>query len=154
MAEREHVKQVAENRQARHEYFIDDTYEAGLALTGTEVKSIRLGRLSLRDGYAEIRDGEAWLVNVHISPYDKGNRFNQEPLRRRKLLLHRSEIRKLHSLIREKGLTLVPLSMYFKDNHIKVTLAVARGKKQYDKRDTAAKRDTQREIERAARVRE
>lgn len=150
----DHVKQVAENRQARHEYFIEETYEAGLVLTGTEVKSIRLGRLSLRDGYAEVRDGEAWLVNVHISPYDKGNRFNQDPIRRRKLLLHKGEIRKLQAAIRERGFTLVPLNLFLKNNRVKITLAVARGKKQYDKRETLAKRDVEREIERAARVRE
>lgn len=150
----DHVKQVAENRQARHEYFIEETYEAGLVLTGTEVKSIRLGRLSLRDGYAEVRDGEAWLQNVHISPYDKGNRFNQDPIRRRKLLLHKSEIRKLQAAIRERGYTLVPLNLFLKNNRVKITLAVARGKKQYDKRETLAKRDVQREIERAVRARE
>jgi SsrA-binding protein len=150
----DHVKQVAENRQARHEYFIEETYEAGLVLTGTEVKSIRLGRLSLRDGYAEVRDGEAWLLNVHISPYDKGNRFNQDPIRRRKLLLHKSEIRKLQAAVRERGYTLVPLNLFLKNNRVKITLAIARGKKQYDKRETLAKRDVEREIERAARVRE
>jgi SsrA-binding protein len=150
----DHVKQVAENRQARHEYFVEETYEAGLVLTGTEVKSIRLGRLSLRDGYAEVRDGEAWLLNVHISPYDKGNRFNQDPIRRRKLLLHKSEIRKLQAAVRERGYTLVPLNLFLKNNRVKITLAIARGKKQYDKRETLAKRDVEREIERAARVRE
>jgi SsrA-binding protein len=150
----DHVKQVAENRQARHEYFIEETYEAGLVLTGTEVKSIRLGRLSLRDGYAEVRDGEAWLLNVHISAYDKGNRFNQDPIRRRKLLLHKSEVRKLQATVRERGYTLVPLNLFLKNNRVKITLAIARGKKQYDKRETLAKRDVEREIERAARVRE
>lgn len=150
----DHVKQVAENRQARHEYFIEETYEAGLVLTGTEVKSIRLGRLSLRDGYAEVRDGEAWLLNVHISPYDKGNRFNQDPIRRRKLLLHKGEIRKLQAAVRERGYTLVPLNLFLKNNRVKITLAIGRGKKQYDKRETLAKRDVEREIERAARVRE
>jgi SsrA-binding protein len=150
----DHVKQVAENRQARHEYFIEETYEAGLVLTGTEVKSIRLGRSSLRDGYAEVRDGEAWLLNVHISPYDKGNRFNQDPTRRRKLLLHKGEIRKLQAAVRERGYTLVPLNLFLKNNRVKITLAVARGKKQYNKRETLAKRDVEREIERAVRARE
>jgi SsrA-binding protein len=152
MADR--VKQIAENRKARHDYFIEETYEAGVELRGTEVKSLRLGRVSLRDGYGEVRDGEAFLIGVHISPYDQGNRFNVDPVRRRRLLLHKSEIRKLQSEVRERGFTLVPLAMYFKNGRVKISLALARGKKLYDKRDALAKRDAERELEREMHVRE
>lgn len=152
MADR--TKQIAENRKARHDYFIEETYEAGVELRGTEVKSLRLGRVSLRDGYGEVRDGEAFLVGVHISPYDQGNRFNVDPVRRRRLLLHKSEIRKLQSEVRERGYTLVPLAMYFKNGRVKIALALARGKKLYDKRDALAQRDAERELERAMHSRE
>ncbi|MGE5561470.1 MAG: SsrA-binding protein SmpB [Chloroflexota bacterium] len=148
------VKQIAENRRARHEYFIEETHEAGIELSGTEVKSLRLGRVSLREGYGEVRDGEVFLVGVHISPYEQGNRFNVDPVRRRRLLLHKSEIRKLQSAVRERGYTLVPLGMYFKNGRVKVAIALARGKKLYDKREAIAKRDAERDLERAVHARE
>jgi SsrA-binding protein len=144
---------VAGNRRAYHDYFIDETIEAGLVLTGTEVKSVRAGRVNLREAYARIENGEAWLWNAHISPYDYGNRYNHEPQRTRKLLLHRTEISRLNTNIKKKGYTLVPVRIYFKRNHAKVELGLARGKKLYDKRDSIAERDAQREIERAMRSR-
>jgi len=152
MADR--VKPIAENRKARHDYFIEETYEAGIELRGTEVKSLRLGRVSLRDGYGEIRDGEVFLVGVHISPYEHGNRFNVDPVRKRRLLLHKSEIRRLQGAVRERGYTLVPLGLYFKKGRVKVELALARGKKLYDKREALAQRDVERELARLARDRE
>ena len=143
-------KFIAQNRKARHDYHIDDTYEAGLVLTGTEVKSLRAGRASLVDGYARIKDGEVWLEGVHIPEYDQGSWTNHEPRRPRKLLLHRTEIGKLIGKTKETGLTLVPLSLYFKDGKAKVEIALARGKKSYDKRQSLAARDAAREIERSA----
>ncbi|HEY8283221.1 MAG TPA: SsrA-binding protein SmpB [Chloroflexota bacterium] len=140
---------VAGNRRAYHDYFIDETIEAGLVLTGTEVKSVRAGKVNLREAYASIDTREAWLWNAHISPYDHGNRFNHEPQRTRKLLLHRSEIIRLTTQIKKKGYTLVPIRMYFKRNHAKVELGLARGKKLYDKRDAMAERDAKRDVERA-----
>lgn len=138
-------KVVATNREAYHNYHILETHECGIALTGTEVKSIREGRCNLKDGYGQIRQGEAWLLNVHISPYSHGNRENHEPLRSRKLLLHKREILKLASKAQEKGLTLVATRMYFKNGRIKVELAVAKGKKLYDKRETERRREADRE---------
>jgi len=146
---KEPIKVVAENRKARHDYFIDEIYEAGIALVGTEVKSIRTGKVSLRDSYAEVVNGEAYLQNMHISPYDKGSRFNHDPKRPRKLLLHKREIKKLLGQTTQKGYTLIPLRLYFKRGKVKVELALARGKKLYDKRQDIAKRDAQREISRA-----
>jgi len=143
------IKRVATNRKALHDYFIVATYEAGIALTGTEIKSVRASRVNLRDGYVQIRDNEAWLLNVHISPYDFGNRENHEPRRARKLLLHRREIRKLQSKVSERGWTIVPLRMYLKDGRAKVEIALVRGKRLYDKRDAMAKRDMDRELRRA-----
>jgi SsrA-binding protein len=143
------VKQVATNRKALHDYFIEDTYEAGIALTGTEIKSVRAARVNLRDGFVQIRNREAWLLNVHISPYDFGNRENHEPRRERKLLLHHQEIRKLQSKVAERGWTIVPLSMYLKDGRAKVEIALVRGKRLYDKRDAVAERDMDRELQRA-----
>jgi SsrA-binding protein len=149
MAER---KNIAVNRRARHEYFIEATFETGIVLTGTEVKALRLGKGNLQDSYAQIQNNEIYLYNCHISPYDFGNRFNHEPLRTRKLLLHRGEIVRLFSKVREKGLTLVPLQMYFNERgRVKVEIALARGKKLYDKREDLAKRDAGREMERAIR---
>lgn len=148
------IKVVAENRRARHDYFIDETFEAGLALTGTEVKSLRAGRANLRDSYAGIEKNEVFLYNMHISPYEMGNRFNHDPLRTRKLLMHRSEIRRLTSRTREKGFTLIPLRIYFKRGKAKVELALARGKKLYDKRAQIAERDARRETERELRGRD
>lgn len=145
---------IAENRKARHDYFIDETYEAGVALTGTEIKSIRSGKINLRDSYAQVKDGEMWLFNVHISTYDQGGYITHDPLRPRKLLLHRKEINRLAGAVSEKGLALIPLRVYLKDNRAKVELALARGKKSYDKRDSIAERDAKRDVERALRDRE
>jgi SsrA-binding protein len=152
MAEESRV--LATNRKAYHDYFIEETYEAGIALTGTEIKSVRAGALNLRDSFAQIRDGEVWLQNVHISPYTAGNRFNVDPYRTRKLLLHRKEINRLMGRAQEKGLTIVPLRVYLKKNRAKVELALVKGKKQYDKRDSISKRDANREIERALKERD
>jgi SsrA-binding protein len=149
----EHVKVVAVNRRATHDYFIDERIEAGLVLTGTEIKSIREGRINLREGYVRIIDGEAWLHNVHIAPYEQGNRYNHEPLRDRKLLLHRGQIDELWGKARQRGYTLIPLQLYLKHGRAKVELGLARGKRQYDKRESIARRDAQREIERSLRAR-
>jgi SsrA-binding protein len=143
-------KLIAQNRKARHDYAIEDVYEAGLVLMGTEVKSLRAGRASLVDSYATVRDGEVWLENLHIPEYTEGTWTNHEPRRRRKLLLHREEIAKLVGKTKESGLTLVPLQLYFKDGKVKVEIALARGKRSYDKRQTLAARDAAREIERAS----
>lgn len=142
------VKIIAKNRKAFHEYEILDKWEAGIVLQGTEVKSLRAGKCNLGDAYAEIRDGEAWLVKVHIGPYDQGNRANHDPFRRRKLLLTRREIRKLRPRLEEKGLTLVPLSLYFKHGLVKVEFGLGRGKKLHDKRHATAKRDSDLRIRR------
>jgi SsrA-binding protein len=143
-------KVIATNRKARHDYTILDTYEAGVALVGTEVKSLRLGRASLVDAFATVDDGEVWLRGLHIPEYVQGTWTNHEPRRTRKLLLHKQEILRLIGKTKESGLSLVPLAMYFKDGKVKVELALARGKREYDKRQTLAKRDAQREISRAA----
>ncbi len=140
------IKTVATNRKARHEYFIEDTYEAGIALTGTEVKSIRQGRVNIKDSYASIEKGEVFVNNMHISPYEQGNIYNVDPLRKRKLLLHKREIRKLQFATSQKGYTLVPLSVYLKNGLVKIELAVAKGKKLYDKREDIAKREAERRI--------
>lgn len=146
------MKKLAQNRQARHLYFIEETYETGIALTGTEVKSIRQGRANLKESYAEVRDGEVFLLGCHISPYAQGNIYNVDPLRKRKLLMHKREIHRLAGKIQEKGLTLVPLSLYLKDGRIKLELGLARGKKQYDKRASIAKRDADRRMQQAMRL--
>jgi SsrA-binding protein len=146
-------KIIARNRRARHEYQIEDVFEAGLVLTGTEVKSLRAGRASLADGFAQVSDHEIWLHNVHIPQYTQGTWTNHEPRRTRKLLMHRREIDKLAAETAERGLTLVPLSLYFKDGKAKVELALARGKRTYDKRHDLARRDADREVERALRRR-
>ena len=147
-------KAVAQNRKARHDYFILETFECGIVLTGTEIKSVRDGRLNLKDGYAVVDKGELWLSGVHISPYEKGSYYNHEPERDRKLLVSKREIIRLQSKVREKGLTLVPLSVYIKENRwAKVEIALAKGKTLYDKRDDIAERDVKREIERTARRR-
>jgi SsrA-binding protein len=151
-AEREQ-KIIARNRRARHDYHILDELEAGLVLTGTEVKSLRAGRATLTDGFAELRDGELWLMGVHIPEYTLGTWTNHEPRRPRKLLLHRREIDRLASQISEQGLTIVPLALYFRDGRVKVELALARGKRAYDKRQDLARRDAAREVERALRRR-
>jgi len=141
-------KTVTTNRKARHEYIILDTYEAGIVLKGTEVKSLRQGNANLTDGYAELRNGEVWLHGMHINPYEQGSYANVDPVRDRKLLLHKNEIRKLYSKTTEKGLTLIPLKVYFKKNHAKVLLGVCRGKKAYDKRHDIARRDAERDLRR------
>lgn len=146
--EKKGVKVVARNRRARHEYFIEDTIEAGIVLKGTEVKSIRNGRCNIRDGYGVIEGGEVFIYNMHISPYEQGNIQNVDPLRKRKLLLNRGEINRLTGLVTQKGYTFIPLSVYIKKGLVKVEMAVAKGKKLYDKRDTMAKRDAERRIER------
>jgi SsrA-binding protein len=146
-------KLIAENRRARHDYQLLERVEAGLVLTGTEVKSLRAGRASLAQAYADVREGEAWLHGLEIAVYDQGNRANHEPVRPRKLLLHRRQIDSLYGTIREKGLTLVPTRLYFKDSRVKVELAIARGKEQRDKRRDLADRDAQRQIERALKAR-
>lgn len=139
---------VARNRKARHEYEILDTLEAGIVLHGTEVKSVREGNLNLRDGYATIEGGEAWLHDVHINPYDPAGRWNVDPRRKRKLLLHKGEIRNLYGRVEQKGLTLVPLDVHFRNGVAKVTLGVARGKKRYDKRESIRRREMEREAAR------
>jgi SsrA-binding protein len=146
-------KIIANNRRARHDYSIEDTVEAGLVLTGTEVKSLRAGRATLTDGFGEITDGEAWLHGVHIPPYTQGTWTNHDPRRVRKLLLHRREIDKLASSVKERGLTLIPLSLYFSDGKAKIEIGLARGKRSYDKRQDLARRDAAREVERALRRR-
>ncbi|MEN2994680.1 MAG: SsrA-binding protein SmpB [Thermodesulfovibrio sp.] len=143
------IKVIAQNKKAYTDYFIDETIEAGIVLTGTEVKSLREGKANLKDSYVIIKDNEAWLLNCHISPYSHGNIFNHEPLRTRKLLLHRKEIERLKGKIQQKGYTLIPLKLYFKGPYVKVEIALARGRKKYEKRDIIKKREAQREIERA-----
>jgi SsrA-binding protein len=142
------VKVLAHNRKAKHEYFLLDIYEAGIVLKGSEIKSIRAGQLSLAQAYVSIEGGEAWLNNAHIAPYDQAGRFNHDPLRPRKLLLHRKQIKKLFESVRQKGTTIVPLRVYLKDGIAKVEIALAKGKKHYDKRAEIAKRDAQRELDR------
>ena len=153
MAADQGLKMIARNRRARHDYHIEEVYEAGLVLTGTEVKSLRAGRASLTDGFGQISDHEVWLHNVHIPEYTQGTWTNHEPRRTRKLLMHRREIDKLASQTTERGLTLVPLALYFKDGKAKVELALARGKRSYDKRHDLAARDAAREVDRALRRR-
>ena len=144
----ESIKLIANNKKAYHDYFIDDKFEAGIELFGTEVKSIRMGKCSIKESFVKIEDGQVYVYGMHISPYEKGNIFNKDPLRVRKLLLHRLEIRRLMGKIREKGYTLVPLQVYFKGSLVKVELGLARGKKLYDKREDIAKKDAKREMER------
>ncbi len=143
------IKKIIRNKKARHEYFILSTYEAGIALRGTEVKSIREGKLNFLDSYARIRNGELWLIGLHISPYEKGNIHNHDPLRERKLLMHSREIERIRKSIDEKGLTFIPLSIYLKNGKIKVELGIAKGKQLHDKRQDSASRDAKREMERA-----
>ena len=151
MAKNDAIKIVCENRKARHDYFIHETYETGIELKGTEVKSLRVGKANLRDSYAEVKDGEIFVENMHISPYEQGNIFNHDPLRRRRLLMHKREILKLFSKTREKGFTLVPLKIYFKNGRAKLELALASGKHTYDKRAALAEKSAKRDIERAIR---
>lgn len=146
------IRLIANNKKAYHDYFIEDTYEAGIELAGTEVKSLRMGKCSIKESYIQIEEGEVFVYGMHISPYEKGNIFNKDPLRIRKLLLHGYEIRKIEGKIREKGYTLVPLKVYFKGSLVKVEIGIAKGKKLYDKRQDIAKKDQRREAERDFKV--
>ncbi|MDT2744485.1 SsrA-binding protein SmpB [Enterococcus asini] len=142
-------KLIAQNKKARHDYTIVDTIEAGIVLQGTEIKSIRNSRINLKDGFVRIRNGEAFLVNVHISPYEQGNIFNHDPLRTRKLLLHKKQIDKLYGEMKQQGMSIVPLKVYLKDGYAKVLIGLAKGKKQYDKRESLKRKDQERQIARA-----
>ena len=152
MAKKTGMKLIANNKKAFHDYFIEDTFETGISLAGTEVKSLRMGKCSIKEAFVRIEKGEVCIYGMHISPYEKGNIFNKDPLRVRKLLLHRYEINKLEGKLKEKGLTLVPLKVYFKDSLVKVEIGLARGKKLYDKRQDIAKKDQRREAERDFKV--
>ena len=151
--EKKGVKIAAQNRKARHDYYVEEKYEAGIELAGTEVKSVRAGTLNLKDSYCSVKEGELFVHGMHISPYEKGNIFNKDPVSPRRLLMHKREIRKLHALVKQDGYTLVPLSVYFKDSRVKVEVGLCKGKKNYDKRDAAAQRDAKREMERAMKTR-
>lgn len=154
MAEKQGIKQIAANRQVRHEYFVEEALEAGIELFGTEVKSLRNGGLNLKDSWCSFEKGELFVRQMHISPYEKGNIFNRDPLRPKKLLLHRRELNRLYGLVKQQqGLTLVPLQAYFKGSRVKIELGVCRGKKLYDKREDAARRDAKRDIDRAMKER-
>ena len=150
---KESQKLIANNKKAYHDFFIDETYECGIALHGTEVKSMRMGKCSIKEAFVRIEDGEVFVYGMHVSPYEKGNIFNKDPLRVKKLLLHKCEINKLLGKIKEKGYTLVPLQVYFKDGKVKVEIGLARGKKLYDKREAIAKKDQRREAEKEFKVR-
>ena len=152
MAKESGTKLIANNKKAYHDFFIDETYEAGIELAGTEVKSLRMGQCSIKESYISIDKGEVYIIHMHINPYEKGNIFNKDPLRKRKLLLHKSEINKLIGKTKEKGYTVVPLKVYFSGSLVKVEIGLARGKKLYDKRDDLAKRDQKREAERDFKV--
>lgn len=151
--EKKGVKIAAQNRKAHHDYYVEEKYEAGIELAGTEVKSVRAGTLNLKDSYCSVKEGELFVHGMHISPYEKGNIFNKDPVRPRRLLMHKREIRKLHVLVKQDGYTLVPLSVYFKDSRVKVEVGLCKGKKNYDKRDAAAQRDAKREMDRAMKAR-
>lgn len=142
-------KVLAQNKKASHDYFIEETYEAGMVLTGTEIKSVRASRVQLKDSYIRISRGEAWVINMHVSPFEQGNRFNHDPLRERKLLLHRKQILDLQMRVKRDGYTLVPLKVYIKDGYAKLLLGVAKGKKDHDKRDDLRKKEAKREMDRA-----
>jgi SsrA-binding protein len=148
------IKVIATNRKAKHDYFLLDTYEAGISLLGSEIKSIRAGQISIKEAYVRVDGREAWLVDAHISPYNPANRYNHEPRRPRKLLLHKKELTRLYDNVRKKGVTIIPIRVYLKNGRAKVEIALARGKKRYDKRQTIANREAQREIDRQIRRRE
>ena len=150
MADNKNIRQIAANKKAYHDYFVTESLEAGISLSGTEVKSIRLGQVNLKDSYCMIEDGQVMLHGMHISPYEKGNIFNKDPLRKRVLLLHKREILRLFDKVRLDGMTLIPLSLYFSGSKVKVELGVCKGKKLYDKRDAAAERQAKRDIDRAS----
>ena len=151
MPHQQGIKSVAQNRKAYHDYFVEEKYECGIALFGTEVKSIRQGKVNLKESWAQVRKGEVWVEGMHISPYEQGNIYNRDPLRAKKLLLHKSEIRKLDGLVMRQGFTLIPLEMYLKDGKVKVQLGLCKGKQLHDKRDSLARKDSDREIQRALR---
>ena len=153
MAEKKGIKIAAQNRKAFHDYFVEDRYEAGIELKGTEVKSIRAGTLNLKDAFCVAKDGEIYAYSLHISPYEQGNIFNRDPVRVRRLLMHKREIARLFGKVKQDGYALIPLSVYFKDARVKVEVGVCKGKKNYDKREDAAKRDAKREIDRAMKAR-
>ena len=154
MPHQQGIKVIAQNRKAFHDYFVEEKYECGVALFGTEVKSIRQGRVNLKESWAQVRKGEVWVEGMHISPYEQGNIFNRDPLRPKKLLLHRSEIRKLDSLVMRQGFTLIPLELYFRDGRVKLQLGLCKGKHLHDKRDSIARKDSDREIQRALKQRQ
>ena len=154
MPHQQGIKTVAQNRKAYHDYFVEENYECGIALFGTEVKSIRQGKVNLKESWAQVRKGEVWVEGMHISPYEQGNIYNRDPLRAKKLLLHKSEIRKLDGLVMRQGFTLIPLELYLKDGKVKVQLGLCKGKQLHDKRDSMAKKDSDREIQRALRQRQ
>ena len=154
MAEKKETKTIATNRQVRHEYFVDETFETGISLSGTEVKSLRAGTVNFKDSWVDIATGELVIKQMHISPYEKGNIFNKDPMRERKLLMHRREINRLYGMVRQQGYTLIPLSLYFKGSLVKLQLGLCRGKKLYDKREDMAKRDAKRDIDRAMKERQ
>ena len=151
MPHQQGIRTIAQNRKAYHDYFVEEKIECGIALFGTEVKSIRQGKVNLKESWAQIRKGEVWVEGLHISPYEQGNIFNRDPLRAKKLLLHRREIRKLDGLVMRQGYTLIPLEMYFRDGRVKVELGLCKGKQLHDKRDSMARKDSEREIQRALR---
>ena len=154
MPHQQGIKTIAQNRKAFHDYFVDEKLECGIALFGTEVKSIRQGRINLKESWVRIDNGEVWAEGMHISPYDQGNQFNRDPLRKKKLLLHKSEIRKLDAYVMRQGYTLIPLDVYLKEVRVKITLGLCRGKQLHDKRESIARRDSDREIQRALRNRQ
>ena len=153
MAEKASVKVITQNKKAWHDYFIDEKYEAGIELYGTEVKSIRGGGINLKDSYCHVQDGELYAIGIHVSPYEQGNIFNRDPDRPKRLLMHKREIRKLQALQKQDGYSLIPLSLYFKDSRVKVELGLCKGKKNYDKRDATAQRDAKREMDRTMKER-
>ena len=154
MPHQQGIKVITTNKKAFHDYFVEERYECGIALFGTEVKSVRLGKVNLKESWAQVRKGEIWIEGMHISPYEQGNIFNRDPLRPKKLLMHKKEIRKLDSLVMRQGYTLVPLEVYLKDGRMKIQLGLCKGKQLHDKRDSMAKRDSDREIQRALRSRQ
>lgn len=153
MAEKHSVKIISQNKKAYHDYFVDEKYEAGIELFGTEVKSIRAGKVNIKEAYCDIKNGEVFVVGMHISPYEQGNIFNKDPMRQKKLLLHKREILKLFGLVSQKGYTLVPLQVYLSNSRVKVEIGLCRGKKLYDKREDMARNDAKRDMERAFRTR-
>ncbi len=154
MPHQQGIKTVAQNRKAYHDYFVEEKVECGIVLFGTEVKSVRQGKVNLKESWVRVHNGEVWAEGMHISPYEQGNQFNRDPLRAKKLLLHKSEIRKLDSVVMRQGYTLIPIELYFKDGRVKVSLGICRGKQLHDKRESIAKRDSDREIQRALRNRQ